>query len=366
MDFRLPEQHTAQFYRAFEDKHRGSREVIRQRLGVYLPFLRPLAQSHPGLPVLDLGCGRGEWLELLQANLITAHGVDLDEGMLAACRERGLSVSNADALAHLAALPAHSQLAVTGFHIAEHLLFADLQTLLAQARRVLVPGGLLILETPNPENLVVGSANFYIDPSHQRPLPSQLLSFLVEYQGFEGVKLLRLQEEARLASLAPVGLYDVLGNASPDYAIVARSGPAPADRALEAAFAAEHGVSLYALASRYDEQAQQRLNQQQQSLLQLQQQLEQLQQHRLVQLQQQLEQLQQQLQHLRAQQAEQVQATQTAQRQTEEALALARQDTARADQFAAALNTLHASHSWRITRPLRWLARQFRRGSGGV
>lgn len=362
MQSRQPAQRPDQFYRAFEDKHRGSRELIKQRLGVYLAFVQPLAQRHPGLPVLDLGCGRGEWLELLQANQIAAHGIDLDEGMLAACRERGLSVRHADALRHLATLPAHSQLAVTGFHIAEHLLFADLQTLLTQARRVLVPGGLLILETPNPENLVVGSATFYIDPSHQRPLPSQLLSFLVEYQGFEGVKLLRLQEESRLASPAPICLYDVLGNASPDYAIVALSSPVPSDPALEAAFAVEHGVSLYALASRYDAQGQQRLDLLQQHLAQL----TQHQQH-LAQLQQlQEQQQQQQLQQLLVQQAEQIQATQTAQHQTEQALALARQHAARADQFAAALNTVHVSRSWRLTRPLRWLARQFRRSSGGV
>lgn len=345
MDFNLQEPHSAHFYRAFEDKHRGTRELIGQRLGVYLPFVRPLAQLHPELPVLDLGCGRGEWLELLQANRIAAHGVDLDEGMLSACRELGLSVSKADALAHLAALPDRSQLAVTGFHLAEHLPFADLQALLAQAQRVLAPGGLLILETPNPENLVVGTASFYIDPTHQRPLPSQLLSFLAEYQGFGRVKLLRLQEEERLGSPdQALSLYDVLGNASPDYAIVAQVGMTPEAPALEALFAADCGVSLFALASRYDEHLQAQTGH----------------------LRQQVENLQLQIDQLRELHMAQLQATQAALKQTEEALELARQSAARADQFAAALDAVHASHSWRITRPLRWLSRQFRSGSGGV
>ena len=89
------------FYRAFEDKHRGSRELIKKRLRIYLAFLRPLAGLYPALPVLDVGCGRGEWLELLSDHHIPAHGVDTDEGMLAACHERGLSATHADALEHL-------------------------------------------------------------------------------------------------------------------------------------------------------------------------------------------------------------------------------------------------------------------------
>lgn len=253
------------FYRAFEDRHRGTRELIRQRLLVYLPFVKPLAVLSPGLPVLDIGCGRGEWLELLSDHGISACGVDTDDGMLAACLERGLNVVSVDALAHLVSLPSGSLLAVTGFHIAEHLPFDTLQSLFAQAIRVLVPGGLLILETPNPENLLVGSANFYIDPTHQRPLPSQLLSFLAEYRGFSPVRLLRLQEEERLAKGATPSLYDVLANVSPDYAIVAQvpfaSAPTSGERQLfvhqlTQAFDIECGVSLPALTNRYDHQLQ--------------------------------------------------------------------------------------------------------------
>jgi SAM-dependent methyltransferase len=253
------------FYRAFENTHRGSRELIRQRLLVYLPFVKSLAALSPDLPVLDIGCGRGEWLELMNDHGIAARGVDIDNGMLTACLERGLDAVSVDALAHLASLPNGSLLAVTGFHIAEHLPFASLQSLFAQAFRVLVPGGLLILETPNPENLLVGSANFYIDPSHQRPLPSQLLSFLAEHQGFSPVRLLRLQEEERLAVGGAASLYDVLANVSPDYAIVAQLPFTSASPSMERqsqalqltrAFDVECGVSLPTLASRYDHQQQ--------------------------------------------------------------------------------------------------------------
>ncbi len=304
---------SANFYRAFEDKHRGSRDIIKTRLRAYLPFIQPLAHLHPGLAALDLGCGRGEWLELLQDHHIPAQGVDLDDGMLAACRERGFNVTNADAIAHLRAQPDHSLLFITGFHIAEHLPFEVLQTLFAQAHRALMPDGLLILETPNPENLVVGTASFYMDPTHQRPLPAQLLGFLAEHHGFARAKILRLQEEVRLLDGAQPSLYDVLGGVSPDYALIAQPSPqADEPPALTQAFAQESGVSLYALASGYDAQV------------------------------------------VKVEQQHNVQA------QIQQTLAFAQQSAQRADQFAAALQALHTSHSWRITRPLRWLAGLFR------
>ena len=302
---------TADFYRAFEDKHRGARELIKSRLRVYLPFLLPLAATHSGCSVLDLGCGRGEWLELLQENSIVASGVDLDDSMLAACRELGLDVANEDAIDHLKSLPDQSRLAITGFHIAEHLPFSLLQTLFIEARRVLKPNGLLILETPNPENLVVGTASFFLDPTHQRPLPSQLLQFLAEHHGFARVKILRLQEEHRLLESAQIGLYDVLAGVSPDYAIVAQPIPDTLQPdALAQAFSVEHGVSLYELASRYDHELKVVFN-------------------------------------------AQLQAIHAAQ-------AVAQQSAQRSEQLATELGAVYASQSWRITRPLRWLAQRIR------
>lgn len=244
------------FYRAFEEKHRGSRELIKSRQRVYLPFIEPLRSIYSDTRAIDLGCGRGEWLELLKESGFDAQGVDLDEGMLAACRERGLNVETADVLVALKALPDESQLVVSGFHIAEHLPFPDLQTLVQEALRVLKPAGLLILETPNPENIVVGSCNFYLDPTHQRPIPPQLLSFLPEHYGFARSKLLRLQESVDLSEGRTLSLKDVLGGVSPDYAIVAQKAADESTlAAMRSAFEPEHGISLEALADRYDRQA---------------------------------------------------------------------------------------------------------------
>lgn len=159
------------FYRAFEDRHRGSRELILGRLEVYLPFIETLKAWHTPCTALDLGCGRGEWLQLLQNNGVQARGVDLDEGMLQACHELNLQAEQGDAIAALQALPDNSLSVVSGFHIVEHIEFSQVQQIAEEALRVLKPGGLLILETPNAENLVVGTHNFYLGNPHQAGAP---------------------------------------------------------------------------------------------------------------------------------------------------------------------------------------------------
>ena len=145
------------FYRAFEERYRGSRELIKSRLEVYLPFVEPLKTLYEGSEILDLGCGRGEWLELMQQNGFRAKGVDLNEGMLLACRELNLDVCQADALDYLRGLAVDTLSVVSAFQVVEHISFEALRELVDEAHRVLKPGGLLILETPNSENLVVGT-----------------------------------------------------------------------------------------------------------------------------------------------------------------------------------------------------------------
>ncbi|WP_418119073.1 class I SAM-dependent methyltransferase [Variovorax sp. 350MFTsu5.1] len=244
---------SALFYRAFEDKYRGSRELIRSRLEIYVPFVQPLLDLKTPASALDIGCGRGEWLELLSKLGLKGRGVDLDEGMLEACRERGLDVACSEGLATLRQTPSDSLVLVSAFHVVEHIRFEDLQAIVAEALRVLVPGGLLILETPNPENLEVGTSSFYLDPSHVKPLPSQLLAFVVEHAGFQRQKILRLQEAASLHGAAPVSLISVLAGVSPDYAVVAqKNGELAALHAQDQAFSKEYGLSLPELARRHD------------------------------------------------------------------------------------------------------------------
>jgi O-antigen chain-terminating methyltransferase len=180
------------FYRAFEERFRGSRELIKSRLNVYLPFITQLRDFYIPGKAVDLGCGRGEWLELLGERGHDVQGVDLDDSMLSSCRELGLRVHVGDALEFLLALPEASQSIISGFHIVEHLPFATLQALMEQSLRVLEPGGIIIFETPNPENLQVGAHTFYLDPTHYRPLPPGLLYFMAENTGFASYDILRL------------------------------------------------------------------------------------------------------------------------------------------------------------------------------
>lgn len=243
------------FYRAFEDLHRGQRSDIFRRLQVYLPFVLPVAKANPHAPCIDLGCGRGEWLQLLTEHNLNALGVDLDLGMLAAAQSMGLNARQSDAIEALREVSDGSIAVVTAFHLVEHLPFECLQELVIQAKRVLVPGGLLIMETPSPDNLRVATNNFYLDPSHLKPIPSLLLSFVSEHAGFVRTKILGLQENPALRFQAEVQLQDVLAGASPDYAVITQTaGSGFPDEQLNAAFERDYGISTTDLAQSYAQQ----------------------------------------------------------------------------------------------------------------
>ena len=244
---------TGNFYKDFEDKFRGSEEIIKDRLRVYLPFIEPLKEIYPDVAALDLGCGRGEWLELLGENGFLGRGVDLDEEMLAVCQGRDLCVEKGDAVSFLQKLEDESQAVVSAFHLAEHLPFDDLLLLVAESFRVLKPAGILILETPNPENIVVGSSSFYIDPMHHRPLHGELLRFVVERSGFARIKSLGLQEKEELDSRKILSLQSVLNGVSRDYSIVAlKDAESTLLEKFFSVFALKYGRNLADVVARYD------------------------------------------------------------------------------------------------------------------
>ncbi|MDX2471629.1 MAG: class I SAM-dependent methyltransferase [SAR324 cluster bacterium] len=244
---------TDNFYRKLEDKFRGSRELIKSRQEIYLPFILPLKNIYPEAKAVDVGCGRGEWLELLGENGFDAQGIDLDDKMLAACRELNLTVTQGDAIAFLKAIPENSLTLVSGFHIAEHLPFEVLKELVFEAHRALKPAGLLILETPNPENLTVGTSQFYLDPTHEKPIPPELLAFIPEYYEFKRIKTLRLQERTHLNEIQSISLDDVFQGVSPDYGIVAqKDGPEEILEFNTPSFSGEYGISLGEITKQFD------------------------------------------------------------------------------------------------------------------
>ncbi|MHB8342157.1 MAG: class I SAM-dependent methyltransferase [Mycobacteriales bacterium] len=176
-------------YATFEEMYRGSFEDIRGRFKPYLEDLPAPGRTPEGAPVLDVGTGRGEWLSLLKEAGIPAYGVDSNPEVAARAAEVGVDVRPEEALEHLRGVAERSLSAVTAFHVAEHLELDQLIELLDLALRALAPGGRLIMETPNPDNLAVGASSFYLDPTHRHPLPPPLLEFLVTARGFADVEI---------------------------------------------------------------------------------------------------------------------------------------------------------------------------------
>lgn len=160
---------------------RGDSDSVKEDLRFHLSVLRRASVSKE---ILDLGCGSGSWLQLMKDSGFDARGVDANHKLVGRARSRGLEVVHRDVLDYLREQEENSMQAVTAFHLIEHFEFYDLVQLLVEIRRVLKPHGLVILETPNPKNLVVGACNFYADPTHRRPLFPETLQFLLERLGF--------------------------------------------------------------------------------------------------------------------------------------------------------------------------------------
>ena len=210
-----------QFYKAFEDKFRGSEDEIKTRLSVYSPILMRVRSLVRPPQALDLGCGRGEWLDVLAQHRFKAAGVDTDAGMLKPARDKGHEVYAEDALEYLKRQKSDSLAIVSAFHVVEHLPFDTLQAMTSEAYRVLKPGGVLIYETPNPENLYVSTVTFHMDPTHRRPLPTELLAFVAENSGFDRTTPIFLNAKEDIEDKAAMTTADIFLNAPRDYAVVA-------------------------------------------------------------------------------------------------------------------------------------------------
>jgi O-antigen chain-terminating methyltransferase len=182
-------------YKEFEDRFRGTREEVKKSLKVYLPFLNNISTSKD-IKIVDIGCGRGEWLELLKEHGYSPLGIDKNENMIQECKKLMLDVKNEDALGYLKTLPSNSLHLITGFHIIEHINdFDDILELFQDSYRVLKKGGFIIFETPNPRNILVSSSDFYLDPSHIKPLHPLTMKFFIKQIGFKNPKSLIVEEE---------------------------------------------------------------------------------------------------------------------------------------------------------------------------
>jgi O-antigen chain-terminating methyltransferase len=239
---------TDPFYARFEARFRGGQEEISRRQALWLPVLESLQGAVNSRVLLDLGCGRGEWLALAGKAGWQPEGVEIDPGMAEIAAGRGLRVWQRDCLAELRERPDNSIAVVSAFHLAEHLPFPVLLEIFRQIFRTLEPGGLLLLETPNPESLPVGTCTFHLDPTHHKPLPPELLRFLASESGFDRAAVIRLHEDPDFNPSA-ISLSGVLYGVSPDYALIAQKGT-PAAFPWPPDFAG--GCSLFEAAAAFD------------------------------------------------------------------------------------------------------------------
>jgi SAM-dependent methyltransferase len=141
-----------------------------------------LVRAHQ--PVLDLGCGRGEFLSFLAKEGVAAAGVDSDPGMVERCRALGVEVVEADIVEHLRSLPDGALGTVFSAQVIEHLRYEDLRSLLELALRKLCPGGLLIAETVNPHR-IASLKTFWVDLTHQHPIFPEVALALCGIAGFD-------------------------------------------------------------------------------------------------------------------------------------------------------------------------------------
>ncbi|QFZ91672.2 class I SAM-dependent methyltransferase [Synechococcus elongatus] len=173
------------FYYQFEDKYRGTVDSVRHRLR---PYLNRLLSSKGPLTIVDLGCGRGEWLTLIKELGHRGRGIDCNSKFVELCRQQDLEVELGEVGAWLHAQPSQSIDVISAFHVIEHLSFPTLADWMKEISRVLKPQGWLLLETPNMSQFQVGLVDFYRDPTHIQRIHPQTLQTLLECLDFAMVE----------------------------------------------------------------------------------------------------------------------------------------------------------------------------------
>jgi O-antigen chain-terminating methyltransferase len=202
----------------FAARFRGSEEHVKAGQRLYLPNFEGCQN------VLDIGCGRGEFLEIMRAASIPAVGIDLSPESVAICRLNGLQAQTADLFPYLAGLPEESLDGIFCAQVVEHLPPQRLPEMIQLCASRLARGGVMVIETPNPECLAIFATHFYLDPTHTRPVPHPLLAFYLEEFGVGVVEVRKLapavESMPSLASL-PDAFRDAFFGGL-DYAIIGK------------------------------------------------------------------------------------------------------------------------------------------------
>ena len=205
-------------YGRFAERFRGTEEYVKSNQDFYRPFF--MGKSN----VLDLGCGRGEFLEMMRDLAVPAKGIDLSDESIALCRHKGLDAEKADVFAYLENLPEAALDGIFCSQVVEHIEPSRLPEMIRLAVSRLQRGGVIAIETPNPECLAIFATHFYLDPTHQRPVPHPLLAFYLEEFGVGNIEVRRLSpavESMPSVGSLPEGFRDAFFGGL-DYAITGR------------------------------------------------------------------------------------------------------------------------------------------------
>lgn len=205
-------------YSRFAERFRGPEEYVTAGQQVYLRYFEGRKN------VLDIGCGRGEFLKMMGGAGVPAKGVELSAESVAVCRSQGLDAEVADVYPYLAAMPEGSLDGIFCSQVVEHLPPDRLPELIRLCARALAPGGVIAIETPNPECLAIFATHFYLDPTHTRPVPHPLLIFYLEEAGVGNIEVRRLspaKETMPALNSIPEDFRDAFFGAL-DYAVIGR------------------------------------------------------------------------------------------------------------------------------------------------
>ncbi len=175
-------------YFDFENKFRGSRKQVEEKLAIYDELLDYIFSISNNPTALDIGSGRGEWLQKCSKKGFEARGIEINSAMIKESNKYNLTVLKGDAIEILQKIPNHSISLVTAFHVIEHLSHDQIEILFKECRRIVSNNGICLFETPSIDNLIVSTKSFYLDPTHINPINPDYMQYLLSHLGFDKVK----------------------------------------------------------------------------------------------------------------------------------------------------------------------------------
>tara|TARA_B100000945_G_scaffold318630_1_gene323914 strand:+ start:1892 stop:3106 length:1215 start_codon:yes stop_codon:yes gene_type:complete len=216
------------FYLEFENKFRGNRQNIIHKLSIYDSLIDLFISNNTEISLLDIGCGRGEWLQKLSKKIPNSMGIEQDQNMINLCQKLGLNIIKGEAIEILSSLESDSISLITIFHMIEHIESQKLTLLLEQCYRVLKDDGMLIMETPSIDNLLVSSKLFYIDSTHINHINPERIVFDIEFAGFVKAKYYYING-GPLENSSSLKLTRILNGVAQDLSIIACKSNAISD-----------------------------------------------------------------------------------------------------------------------------------------